>query len=207
MLKNVFYSPIGIAGAAQVGKDTLCNELISSFLTKYAIDSKRCSIAGDFIKKDLKKFFSKTQKIEIDTNCSEEKKILRPLMVEYGRYMRKKTKGRYFIEKLSKTKQFGKGYIPIIPDIRYAEYLKDELYWLKTEKKGILVFLERKGIKDANEFEKNNNIILKSSADFYINVPNFKNMKEYSSYMEEIVEDIIKKYVYHFPTGHFSALK
>lgn len=199
MLKTAFYSPIGIAGAALVGKDTLCNELISVFDEKYAINSKRFSIAGDFIKKDLKNLIFKNLKVKIDINSPEEKKNIRSLMVEYGRYMRNKTKGRYFIEKLNKNKQFGKGYIPIIPDIRYAEYKKDELYWLKNEKKGILIFLERKGIENANQFEEKNNIILKSNADIHINVPNFKNISEYSCYMRETVDSIIKSYILPLP--------
>ena len=203
MLKTAFYSPIGIAGAALVGKDTLCNELISVFDEKYAINSKRFSIAGDFIKKDLKNLIFKNLKVKIDINSPEEKKNIRSLMVEYGRYMRNKTKGRYFIEKLNENKQFGKGYIPIIPDIRYAEYKKDELYWLKNEKKGILIFLERNGIENANKFEEKNNIILKSNADFCINVPNFKNISEYSSYMEEIVDCIIKSYMLPFADRTF----
>lgn len=194
MLKTVFYTPIGISGAALVGKDTLCNEIISIFEEKFDVKSKRHSIAGDFIKKDLKNMILKNLKLKIDPNLPKEKEMMRPLMVEYGRYMRKKTKGRYFIEKLNENRQFSKGYVPIITDIRYTEYPKDELYWLKTEKKGILIFLERKGIKDANEFEKKNNIILKNSADFHINVPNFKNISEYSIYMKDIILNIVESY-------------
>lgn len=201
MLKTKKYSPIGIAGAASVGKDTLCNALINNFMEKYALKAERLSIGGDFVRKDLGKLLLKNLNIEINTLSLKEKAIVRPLMVEYARYLRNKTKGRYFIDKLNTNKQFGKGFIPIIPDIRYAEYHKDELYWLKNEKKGILVFLERNGVENANEFEQKNNIILKSYADFCINVPNFKNISEYPVYMEGIIDDITQKYILPLSNG------
>jgi hypothetical protein len=156
-----YYKPIGIAGAALVGKDTLCVNLIKFFEKKYKISAKRVSIAGDAIKKDVKNIISEALKKEIDINDPEEKEKIRPLLVEYGRYVRKKTNGRYFLEKINKNNSFGANYLPVITDIRYSEYEKDELYWLKNEKKGILIFLKREGIFPANEFEEKNNKILK----------------------------------------------
>jgi hypothetical protein len=116
-------------------------------------------------------------------------------MVEYGRYMRNQTEGRYFIETLNKNKQFAKNFVPIIPDIRYAEFEKDELYWLKNEKKGILIFLERNGIKPANEFEEKNNILLKEEADFVFEIPNFKDMTDYCVYINDKVEKVVTTYL------------
>lgn len=195
MSKTHFYHPIGIAGNASVGKDTLCEFLIKTYREKYDLIAKRCSIAGDTIRNDLKPFILKKTGINIQTANPQEKTLLRPIMVEYGRYMRNKTEGRYFIEKLNNKKTFGKNFIPIIPDIRYSEYEFDELHWLKKEKQGILIFLERKNIKAANIFEEKNNKILKKQADFVIKVPTFKKQEDYFPYMEKYIEKIITTYL------------
>ena len=68
------------------------------------------------------------------------------------------------MNKLNENVDFGRGYIPILTDIRYAEYENDELFWIKHEKRGILIFLEREGVCPANQFEEKNNIILKNNA-------------------------------------------
>jgi hypothetical protein len=193
-LNSQYFTPIGISGNALVGKDTLCNELITNFQIKFKIKAKRCSIAGDFIRKDLKDLLFKKLNKKIDPTDASQKAFLRPLMVEYGRYMRNQTKGRYFIEKLNKNNEFGLNFVPIIPDIRYVEYENDELFWLKEEKKGILIYLERKGIEPANEFEKKNNKILKKNADLVISIPTFKNLNDYSRFMENKIDKILTIY-------------
>jgi PKD repeat protein len=77
---------------------------------------------------------------------------------------RNKTQGRYFIEKFEPSIDK----INILPDIRYVEYPEDEVYWLKNETKGLLIFVERKGIYDANDTEKVNNTIIKNLADYTV---------------------------------------
>lgn len=195
MLKTIFYPPIGISGAALSGKDTLCSYIIYNFGLLYNTEAKRCSIAGDVIRKDLKDMIFSKINFEFDINNPLHKESIRPLMVEYGRYMRNQTKGRYFIDKLNKSSNFGKNYVPIIPDIRYCEYENDELYWLKTEKKGMLIFLERDKNPPANEFEKKNNIILKKNADVIIKIPNFYNAEEYAIFIQKYLDKIITTYL------------
>ena len=154
------YPPIGIAGAARAGKDTLCRALIREF-SKINIPSVRKSIAGDTVKSDLKQILKDKFELDSFTEVTEEKEFMRPFLVEYGKMQRAKTQGRYFIE----------GFIPeknavnILPDIRYVEYPKDEVHWLKNEVKGLLIFIKRKGILDANDTERVNNFIIKEMAD------------------------------------------
>lgn len=194
MSKSKFYNPIGIAGAAFSGKDTLCKALIENFAKSFNIEAKRYSIAGDFVRQDFKRLIKNNLNLDIDNLDPYEKTLIRPLMVEYGRYMRFKTDGRCFIEKLNKNKTFGKNHIPIVPDIRYTEYKKDELFWIKEEKKGLLIFIQREGIKPANKFEKENNSVLKNEADIFIKVPCFESHIEYISYINPIISNIITTY-------------
>lgn len=195
MSKTVFYPPIGISGAALSGKDTLCACLIYNFSLIYNMKAKRCSLAGDIIRKDLNEMIFSKIDYRFNSNDPLQKEAIRPLMVEYGRYMRNQTKGRYFIDILNKNSQFGKNYVPIIPDIRYCEYENDELYWLKEEKKGLLIFLERKDNPPANKFEKKNNAILKKQADIVINVPNFYGNVEYLNFIEDYLDKISTTYL------------
>jgi len=191
MVYNIFmskyqflYPPIGIAGAARSGKDTLCRALIREF-AKINMDAVRKSIAGDAVKTDLKQVLMDKFSLNAFTENSEEKEFMRPFLVEYGKMQRKKTQGRYFID----------GFIPepnainILPDIRYVEYPEDEVYWLKNEVKGLLIFVERKGIYDANDTEKVNNIIIKNLADYHVK---WSTLDEQSLEHREIINSYAK---------------
>jgi hypothetical protein len=177
---------IGIAGNAQSGKDTLAKNMILAFKNEYGEIACRKSIAGDQIRRDLK--YICKEKFNIDPNdcTSEEKNIIRPFMVEYGRIMRNLFKGRYFIDNFIPS-----GYIDIIPDIRYDEYEKDELYWLKNEKNGFLIYLERAGIEPANTYEKFNNEKLRKNADIIYYIKNYNDVTDVYNDALKIVHKIM----------------
>ena len=120
--------------------------------------------------------------------------------------MRNQTKGRYFIEKFKKDKN----YITIIPDIRYAEYEKDELFWLKKQHNSFLVFIKHEFVKDANDTEKKNNKIIKKHADFFLKWPHLKEENPIDKIkIDKIAEKIGNLYLetYHLPKGQDEALK
>jgi hypothetical protein len=158
---------IGISGAARSGKDTLCDALITQF-SLFSIKAERKSIAGDTIKNDLKQILLEKCKIDpFILKNDEEKEIIRPILLEYGKLQRNLTKGQYFIDKFEE-KNDSHSHVTIIPDIRYAEYENDEIYWLKNKKNGLLIFIERENILGANETEKTNNVIIKKHADYVL---------------------------------------
>ena len=128
------------------------------------MDAVRKSIAGDAVKADLFDVLMDNFDLNAFTENSEEKEFMRPLLVEYGKMQRKKTQGRYFIERFESVNDK----VNILPDIRYVEYPKDEVYWLKNEVKGLLIFIERKEVYDANDTEKVNNTIIKNLADYHL---------------------------------------
>ena len=164
MSKDQFlYPPIGIAGAARAGKDTLCRALIREF-NMIKMNAVRKSIAGDAVKADLTDVLRNKFNLDAFTENSEEKEFMRPFLVEYGKMQRKKTEGRYFIDHFESKPNV----VNILPDIRYVEYPKDEVHWLKNEVKGLLIFVERKDIYDANDTEKINNTIIKNLADYHL---------------------------------------
>ena len=98
--------------------------------------------------------------------CSKEGEAKEVKAEDEGRReKRNKTSGRYFIDKFIQKPNC----VNIIPDIRYCEYANDELYWLKKEVNGILIFVDRKNIQDANEYEKNNNSYIKKQSNHVLN--------------------------------------
>lgn len=191
MLKDSkIHQIIGISGAARSGKDTLCRGIIRVLKQNYNLDGIRKSIAGDRVKKDLKNILAESIQIDSFTESSQDKEYIRPLLIEYGKLMRNKTEGRYFIENFI----IEENKVNIIPDIRYAEYPKDEVFWIKNEVKGFLVFIERKNIYDANETEKINNKIIKQIADYHLI---WDSLDENSEYDRKLIDyhaaEVLKK--------------
>ena len=187
------YSFIGISGSARSGKDTLCRALIRKF-KKMNKKAERRSIAGDLIKKDLNSLIKKVANIDTFTENNEEKELIRPLLVEYGKILRKKTKGRYFLDNFEEKTNT----IHIIPDIRYCEYEKDEIYWLKNEKNGFLIYLERENINPANETEEKNNVTIKTIADVCmywksLNENDPEDLKKIDIFADEVIKSITNK--------------
>ena len=189
MSETVFSYPqiIGIAGAARAGKDTLCRALQREF-AKIDILAVRKSIAGDTVKADLQELLERKFKLDSFTEITEQKEFMRPLLVEYGKMQRSKTQGRYFIEQFEPTNDA----INILPDIRYVEYPKDEVYWLKNEMNGFLIFVERIVIYDANDTEKVNNKIIRNMADYIVQ---WDSLDEQSSYNRDNINEYAKKVI------------
>lgn len=188
MPKTLFSYPniIGIAGAARAGKDTLCRALTREFI-KMGVLAVRKSIAGDTVKGDLQELIERKFKLDSFTEVTEEKEFMRPLLVEYGKMQRAKTQGRYFIEQFQPEQDA----INILPDIRYVEYPKDEVFWLKNEMNGFLIFVERIGIYDANDTEKVNNKIIRNMADHIVSWGSLSEQNDrgnIDSYAQEIIE-------------------
>ena len=192
-IDSKFHKIIGIAGASRSGKDTLCRSLIRILKEKYNVEAERISIAGDLIKKNLRSIIMNSVGIDSFTENDQEKELIRPLLVEYGKLMRKGTEGRYFVENFEVAKEK----TLIIPDIRYAEYDKDEIHWIRNEVNGYLIFLERENIKDANQTEEINNKKLKVLANCCIcwgklNESDESDRKIIDDYSIKILNDIFR---------------
>lgn len=138
--------PIGVSGVAGAGKD-LFFELISRRLPV-----RRFALA-DALKVDVQRWCIDRYGID-PTNCSrEDKEKVREFLVFHGTFMRKRSEGRFWIDKLdSKIKSFllnaQSNDIPIVTDIRYSEYKKDEVDWVKNELNGVVVHISQYEIKD-----------------------------------------------------------
>lgn len=134
---------IGVSGVAGAGKDTFF-KLLKASLNAREINCVNLSIA-DSLKNDLKPFCKKHYGID-PTNCKRsDKNLLRPLMVFHGITMRNISEGRHWINKVNKEikKPEYEDYVKVITDVRFNQFKKDEVHWLKNELGGVLVHVSQ----------------------------------------------------------------
>jgi hypothetical protein len=191
---------IGISGIAGAGKDLFCKLLLKE------IQGTRIALA-DPLKEETRGFILQKYAIDI-LNCSlEEKNKVRNLLVFYGGIKRYETKGEYWTSKAQKKADLCKG-VPVVTDIRYAEYENDEVQWLKGKNKGILIHLRkyceietmdsqqvrRIYFDPPNEDERRNDPKLREKADYSIEWPHVEDAKteeikkELTPYAKEFAE-------------------
>jgi hypothetical protein len=189
---------IGITGVARSGKDTFYSILAKYFENK-GFKAGRLAFADD-LKKELNPFTIEKFKIDLMKCTNEEKEIIRPLMVSYGKCRRSQTEGKYWTSLLdAKIKNFSKqNIIPIITDVRYIEYKEDEYSWLKNNN-GILIHISRKLdngnlVPPANIEEKANDNKLKAVADFSVCWETCQDTNFLYELMEKNLEKIYELY-------------
>ena len=178
---------LGISGFAGSGKDTLYT------LLSERINCKRVALA-DQLRREMNPFI--IDKFGIDLfNCSrEEKDLVRPLLVEYGRIKRQQTEGRYFIDKINPYVK-NLNTTVIVTDIRYSQYEKDEVHWIKNELNGILVHVSKYKEIDGKKIfsespikdERENDPKLQAAADYKIEWPEVKSIDLLMPYVDNFL--------------------
>ena len=176
---------IGLSGVAGAGKD-----LFFSLLSN-KLNCQKFSLA-DALKNEVGLFSYPQYGID-PLNCSrEEKNIIRPLLVLHGTFKRGQSEGRHWVEKLNKKILLNNinDSIVVITDIRYDDYPKDEVFWLKKELGGVLVHIsmyeelirlngrKKEFVQPINGEEERNDPKLKSQADYIVEWEKAKNDKE-----------------------------
>lgn len=144
---------IGLTGVAGAGKD-LFFKLISKRLPV-----RRFALA-DLLKVDVQTWCIDRYGID-PTDCDREaKEKIREFLVFHGTFQRKKSKGQFWIDKLDhQIKSFltnaitdGVPGVPCVTDIRYQEYERDEVTWLKNDLNGVLVHISQRTIPTGVRF-------------------------------------------------------
>lgn len=180
---------IGISGNARSGKDTLC-ELAKQFLSDKEVPAARAAFA-DQIKRDLDELCRHKIGCSAFTSDSEEKELIRPLLVAYGTDVIRKMNEDWWVEQLEKnlTLYRAQAIIPIITDVRYP----NELEWMRTNH-GVSIHVSRDGISPANSEEEAHNDFLEKEADYTVSWPTFgaDNIQKGKGYITHVMEDIYK---------------
>lgn len=159
----------GVSGVARSGKTTFCKHLINK-LERSGVPSVSISFAEE-VKRHLDSFTMEKLNISCFTENTEEKSIIRPLLVCYATDVcRNKINENFWIKKVEKKiiSCINNKVVVVIPDVRY----KNEMDWIKSLG-GFVVHIQRSGIKPANFEEKSNDPIVKKNADYNIKWKNF----------------------------------
>lgn len=197
---------IGVSGVAGAGKDLFVQTCIKQL-------ERRGKTAGSLAIANLLKLEAKDwclKHYDIDpTLCSrEDKEKIREFLVFHGTMKRKASNGRHWINLTSsvlKDAQQVYDYV-FISDVRYSDFEKDEVYWIKEELKGALVHvsqyeicevldkgswpktkMDRVFLQPANKEEERNDPVLKSKADYTLEWEKSRNINKDKYITSEVV--------------------
>lgn len=132
---------IGVSGFARSGKD-LFTTVAQEILSERGIKSAKFALAYE-LKNDLKDLIKDKTGIDVFTEKTEEKTIIRPLLVAYGDVMRKISEGKYWTKKVEIRIADSKTDVVFITDIRYDVYPEDECNWLQNKMGGKLIHITK----------------------------------------------------------------
>jgi len=140
MKKNKIY--IGVSGLARTGKNLFCDIAVKQLKENHNLKAKTFALAYE-LKNDCKQFTKDKLGINAFTEKTEEKNIIRPLLVWYGGVKRKQTEGKYWTNLLKNRMDDESFDIAFVSDIRYCEYAADEVQWIQRELKGKLIHISK----------------------------------------------------------------
>ena len=159
---------IGISGYARSGKDTFYQRS-AEILSKNDKKSVRLAFA-DALKHELDDLLVTHLGISAFTEDDKEKELIRPLLVTYGTELRRKLNPNCWIETIQSDVMdyLDDGSYVFITDVRF----ENEARWIKSQG-GLMVYVEREGIKPANHEEHKQNVRMKKYLNYKIFWPTF----------------------------------
>lgn len=188
---------IALSGVARVGKDTFCDLLLKK-IEEMGGSGKRFALANE-LKMGLDQFLIENVGISAFTTNDEEKKIIRPLLVAYGKAKRTQSLGKYWTGRLTDpVNDFAVlGGIPIVTDVRYDEYEEDEASWVKKNG-GMLIHLSR-ALEDGsmvpppNEEERLNDPRIEAKSDIKLKLPTVEDTLLLAPYVDVVINAFFSK--------------
>ena len=182
---------VGISGVAASGKDLFFN-LLKSELDKRGIPAHRYSLA-DSLKEEASDYLKEHHQVDIFNCTRREKDSVRPFLVFHGSMKRAASEGRHWIEILnSKMKEENLAGVICVTDIRYDEFEKDEVDWIKGELGGALVHIKRDGVGPANKEEERQDPSLINKSNYKIEWPTLQGCQK------DIESQLTKEYIIKF---------
>lgn len=133
---------IGVSGFARSGKNLFCDIAQKVLKEKYNMSSKTYALAY-LLKKDCEPFIQEKLGLSAFSEKTEDKNLFREMLVWYGGVKRKQTEGKYWTGLLHEELKKDTNDVNFISDIRYVEYVDDEVFWLKKQLGGKLVHVSK----------------------------------------------------------------
>lgn len=177
---------IGISGLAGDGKDSVCKILEDFCLKKTKYEFKRIALA-DKLKEKCQSACVEMFGIDPVSCSREDKNKIRDFLVFYGKIMRNETSGTYWTNIVQKeiNSHKSKNIIFCIPDIRYAYFEKDEVFWLKSFKNSRLIHVKK---HFSQIIEKNNRLELIKSYSDAVNKDEAENCPKLENLASHIID-------------------
>lgn len=139
MMNNNKPLVIGVGGFARSGKDTFV-KIARNILTENGYSSIKLAFA-DALKEEIDPFLKEHYSISAWTNDTEEKALIRPILVAHGCQKRIQTNGKYWVDKINQaleTIHFNEDVV-FISDCRFP----NETDWLHDKWSGWFVHLKK----------------------------------------------------------------
>jgi len=131
---------IGVGGFARSGKDMFV-KIARKILTQNGYTSTKLAFA-DALKNEIDPFLKQCYGISAWTDDTEQKTIIRPLLVAHGCQKRSQSKGEYWIDKIDKDIEKSNADVIFISDCRFP----NEAQWLHDKWHGWFVHLKKYSI-------------------------------------------------------------
>lgn len=205
------YKPlvIGVSGISRSGKNTFCDMLRRSLKERHI---EVCNLSfAHALREDVEDFLKNHFNFNVWLDVDKEK--FRPFLVWYANLKRKNTNGQYFIDKLKEKLYSLKDseFIFTISDLRFApqNYRYDELNF--CQQYGPIVHIRKykidtelgNGLGDfikvfdepPNEFEAQNDPIIRSAADYNIEWLDLgkENLDKLQPHIDDFIDWLVKK--------------
>jgi hypothetical protein len=209
-MSKIYQNPliVGVGGVAQAGKDTFIDKVAE----KLEIPVLRFKFAHE-LRTELNFRLSDWLNVDFFTENPEEKNLVRPIMVYCAEFVRKNSRGLYFVNKIKESmncytdKQF---YCPslgqqefdfstkskkpfdavfTISDLRFCEFEFDEIDFVNAN--GLSVHIERDGIVPANPVEQRNDSNLREKSKIKLSLPDISRELEYARNVDYVVSQIL----------------
>jgi len=154
---------IGLTGLARCGKDTFCKYALEYF-EKNNTKGTRLAFA-DALKKDVDAFLIEKLGISAFTEITAEKEIIRPMLTTWGTEIMRKQDDLYWVKKVEEDINVNKqnNIISIVTDIRFPNEI-DYIHKIG----GKVVHLTMLGNEPANDYERENDPLLRKNADCFV---------------------------------------
>ena len=177
---------IGLSGLARCGKDSFFNFSKELFDEK-SIKCKRLAFA-DELKKELDSFLKESFGISSFSESTQEKEIIRPIMVSYGMAKRELSNGLYWISKIEKELKVLEDECEyyFVTDVRFP----NEIQKIK-DMNGISIHITRDSNLPPNEEEALNDPVVKKLSDYNFYWENFDNIE--SEKPKQLVDQFLNK--------------
>lgn len=168
---------IGLTGLARCGKDTFC-KYAREYLKSNNYESQRLAFA-DELKKDVDAFLIEKLGISAFTEVTEEKEIIRPMLTTWGTEIMRKKDDLHWVKKVEKiiNENQKNKIVSIVTDIRFPNEIE---YIHKIG--GKIIHLTMIGNKPANDYERENDPLLRKNADCLV---------EWEKYGDDALENCI----------------